>query len=110
MKSLESDELLKALHIFRRDMGGRYPNKMIGDRNFKLIGGQVAATLEGINEDIEEKHQSVVTGAPPVRKNQNGLPEIKWIHVMAMVSNWLTSNYLPRKFWYFAFKMAAPAT
>ena len=48
-KYLESDELLKALHLFRRDMGGRYLDKMIGDRNFKIIGGQFAAALEGIN-------------------------------------------------------------
>ena len=88
-------------------MGGRYPNKMIGDRNFKLIGVQVAAALEGINEYREEKDQSVVTGAPAGRQNQNGLPEIKWRHVMTMVYNWHTSNYLPRKFWYFALKMAA---
>ena len=63
LKSLSSDDLLKYLRLFCRDMGGRYPNKMIVDRKFKLIGGQVAATLEGINEDTEEKDQSVVTGA-----------------------------------------------
>ena len=27
------------------------PYKMIGDRDLKLIGGQVSAALEGINED-----------------------------------------------------------
>ena len=37
--SLASDELIKALHLFRNDVGGRYPDKMIGDRDFKLIGG-----------------------------------------------------------------------
>ena len=67
LKSLAYDELLKALRIFHRDIGGRYPDKMIGDRDFKLIGGQVAAALEDINEDREEKYQSVVTGAPEVR-------------------------------------------
>ena len=51
-------------------MSGRYPNKMIGDRDFKLIGGHVVAALEGINEDREEKDQRVVTGAPAGRKNQ----------------------------------------
>ena len=106
LKSLASDELLKSLCLFRRDMGGRYPNKMIGDRDFKLIGGQVVASLEGINEDREEKDQSVVTGAPAGRQNQNGLPKIKWRHVMTMVHNWLTSNYLPQKFWYFSLKMS----
>ena len=88
-------------------MCGRYPDKMIGDCDFKIIGGQVTAELEGINEDREDKNQRVVTGAPAGRQNQNGLPEIKWRHVMTMVCNWLTSNYLPRKFWYFALKMSA---
>ena len=87
-------------------MGGCYPNKMIRYRDFKIIGGQVTTALEGINEDREEKHQSVVTGDPAGRKNQNDLPEIKWRHVMIMVHNWLTSNYLPWKFWYFSPKMA----
>ena len=52
-KSLASDNILKAICLFRRYMGGRYPNKMIGDRDSKLIGGQIDAALEGINEDIE---------------------------------------------------------
>ena len=58
-------------------MGGRYPDKSIGDSDFKLIGGQVTADLETINGEIYEKDQSVVTGAPAGRQNQNGLPEIK---------------------------------
>ena len=45
LKSLEYDELLKNLRLFCRDMGGRYPDEMVGDRDFKLIGGQVAAAL-----------------------------------------------------------------
>ena len=67
LKSLASDELIKSLRLFHWDMGGRYPDKMIGDRNFKLIGDQVAAALEGINKDREEKYQRVVTGAPAGR-------------------------------------------
>ena len=106
LKSLASDELLKALHLFLRDMGGRYPDTIIEDRDLKLMGGQVAVALEGINEYREEKDQSVVTGAPTGRQNKNGLPGIKCRHVLTMVSNWLTSNYLPRKFWYFAINMA----
>ena len=46
-KSLAYDDLFKALCIFRRDIDGRYPDKMIGDHDFKLIAGQVAAALEG---------------------------------------------------------------
>ena len=88
-------------------MGGRFPNKMIVDRKFKLVGGQVAVALEGINEDIEEKDQSVVTSSSAFRNNQSNLPEIKWRHVITMVCNWITSNYLPWKFWYVSPKMAA---
>ena len=44
---------------------------MLVEREFQLIGGQVAAALESINEDREEKDQSVVTGALAVRKNQS---------------------------------------
>ena len=51
LKFLAPDELLKAVRLFRMDVGGRYPDKMIGDNYFKLIGDQVAADLEGINED-----------------------------------------------------------
>ena len=51
LKSLASNELLVSLRLFCRDMGGRYPDKIIGNRNFKLVGVQVAAVLEGINED-----------------------------------------------------------
>ena len=52
LKFLVSGEFLKSLRLFCRDMGDRYPSKMIGGRDIRLIGGQVAANLEGINEDI----------------------------------------------------------
>ena len=68
LKSLASDELLKSLRLFCRQMGGCYPDKMIGDRDFKLIGGQVAAALEVIHEDREDNDQSVATSAPSGRK------------------------------------------
>ena len=80
---------------------------MIVDRDFKLIGGQVAAALEGINENREEKDQIIVTGAPEGRQNQNGRTEIKQRHILNMICNCLISNYLPRKLWYFALKMGA---
>eukprot|EP00957_Ditylum_brightwellii_P140804 10725502-Ditylum_brightwellii.AAC.1 len=55
----------------------------------------------------EAMGQSTVSGAPTGRQSQNGLAEIKWKHTMNMVSNWLTSNYLPKRFWYFALRAAA---
>ena len=45
LKYLESDDILKALRLFPRYMGGRYRNNMIGDRDFKIIRGQVTADL-----------------------------------------------------------------
>ena len=50
LKSQASNELLKFLRLFLRDMGGRYPDEIIGDCDLKIIEGQVAASLEGINE------------------------------------------------------------
>ena len=68
LKYLASNELFKVLLLFRRYMDGRYPDKIIGDHDFKLIGGQVAADLEGINESRKEKDQSVVNGPPEGRQ------------------------------------------
>eukprot|EP00957_Ditylum_brightwellii_P018926 1423285-Ditylum_brightwellii.AAC.1 len=55
----------------------------------------------------EAMGQCEVSGAPTGRQNQNGLAEIKWKHIMNMVRNWLTSNYLPKQFWYFGMRAAA---
>mmetsp|Transcript_21148 Transcript_21148/g.26890 ORF Transcript_21148/g.26890 Transcript_21148/m.26890 type:complete len:438 (+) Transcript_21148:1038-2351(+) len=110
LKTLQEDELLKAIQLFRRDCGGRLPSRMIADRDFKLIRGKMAEFLEGINWDADMARamgQCSVSGAPTGRQNQNGLAEIKWKHVMNMVRNWLTSNYLPKTFWYFALRAAA---
>eukprot|EP00957_Ditylum_brightwellii_P160369 12208404-Ditylum_brightwellii.AAC.1 len=83
---------------------------MIADRDFKLIAGAAAIYLEGINLDQfddQDIGQAYVSGAPTGHQNQNSLPEIKWRHVMNMVRNWHTSNYLPKKFWYFSLRAAA---
>ena len=92
LNCLASYDLLKALRLLCRDMGGRYLDKMMGDRDFKVIGGQVATDLQGINEDIEEKDQSVVTHATAGRQNQNSPTESKRRHVITIVHNWLTRN------------------
>eukprot|EP00957_Ditylum_brightwellii_P017184 1295366-Ditylum_brightwellii.AAC.1 len=90
-------------------MGGKLPCRMIANQDFKLIGGNIAKFLSGVLWDDDEGHtnQAYVSGAPTGRQNQNGLSEINWCHVMNMVRNWLTSNYLPKKFWYFGLKAAA---
>eukprot|EP00957_Ditylum_brightwellii_P197012 15009238-Ditylum_brightwellii.AAC.1 len=108
LKSLKEEELICAIHLFCRDCGGKLPARMIADQDFKLIGGKMAEFLEETawKEEIQ-REQCSVSGAPTGRQNQNDLAEIKWKHVMNMVRNWLTSNYLPKKFWYFALRAAA---
>eukprot|EP00957_Ditylum_brightwellii_P113483 8652899-Ditylum_brightwellii.AAC.1 len=101
LKSLQDTELVHALRLFTLDIGGRLLQQMIADRDFKLIGGAAAEYPEGIDLDqISEDNigQAYVSGVPARQQNQNGLLEIKWCHVMNMVCNWLTSNYLPKKF------------
>eukprot|EP00957_Ditylum_brightwellii_P166524 12675848-Ditylum_brightwellii.AAC.1 len=71
------------------------------------MGGAVSEFLEGVDLNNNSETQAQVTGAPTGRQNQNGLAEIKWKHVMNMVRNWLTSNYLPKQYWYFGLKAAA---
>eukprot|EP00957_Ditylum_brightwellii_P204167 15337988-Ditylum_brightwellii.AAC.1 len=90
-------------------MGGKLPRHMIANRDFKLIGGNIAKFLSSVLRDDNEgdTNQAFVSGAPTGRQNQNGLSEINWHHVMNMVRNWLTSNYLPKKCWYFGLKAAA---
>eukprot|EP00957_Ditylum_brightwellii_P174583 13293298-Ditylum_brightwellii.AAC.1 len=54
--------------------------------------------------------QCSISGAPTGQQNRNGLAKIKWKNIMNMVRNWLTSNYLPKKCWYFALRAAAQAS
>eukprot|EP00957_Ditylum_brightwellii_P147840 11258103-Ditylum_brightwellii.AAC.1 len=85
---LEEPELLIAFKKFTRDIGGQVPQRMITDRNFKIIGGKVAEFLQGIQldpaPDEENTGQAFVLGAPAGRQNQNGPAEIKWRYVMVM--------------------------
>ena len=74
--------------------------------NSNSLEVKFTAALEVINKDKEDKDQSFVTGATADRQNQNDMSEIKWRHIITMVCNWITSNYLPWKFWYFSPKMA----
>eukprot|EP00957_Ditylum_brightwellii_P016299 1225853-Ditylum_brightwellii.AAC.1 len=53
LKTLQEDELLKAIRLFQQDCGGQLPSRMIADRDFKLIGGKMADFLEGINWDAD---------------------------------------------------------
>eukprot|EP00957_Ditylum_brightwellii_P107869 8228586-Ditylum_brightwellii.AAC.1 len=47
LKSMQDTEILQALQLFTRDIGGELPPRMIVDHDFKLIRGAVATYLEG---------------------------------------------------------------
>eukprot|EP00957_Ditylum_brightwellii_P115091 8777630-Ditylum_brightwellii.AAC.1 len=63
--------------------------------HFDIVYGTGTAIGGYSDKDIG---QAYISGAQESQQNQNGLPEIKWCHGMNMVRNWLTSNYLPKKF------------
>jgi hypothetical protein len=91
------DSLLKAMKQFVMDAGVK-PKLIRTDFDQKLIGGQVKDFL--LNQSIK------IEASPPYRQHQNGLIERHWKTVVAMARNWLTSNLLPSKYWYFAVKRA----
>ena len=96
LKNLTSS-LLKAMKQFVIDAG--VPPKLIRtDFDHKIIGGKVKDFL--LDKGIKTE------ASPPYRQHQNGLIERHWKTVVAMARNWLTSNLLPSKYWYFAVKRA----
>ena len=105
LKTLKPQSLLIAMKQFINDLGCK-PQYMRADRDFKLIGGEVASFLETPTVQNGQTHTTQVAGAPEGRQNQNGLIESHWKKVMTLARAWLTSNLLPTKFWYFAVKQA----
>eukprot|EP00957_Ditylum_brightwellii_P068902 5230122-Ditylum_brightwellii.AAC.1 len=53
LKSLQENELQKAIRLFRRDCGSWLPTRIIANRDFNLIGGKMAEFMEGVNWDAE---------------------------------------------------------
>ena len=85
---------------------GCKPTIMRADRDFKLIGGEVASYLETPtlhNNTISTTH---VSGVPAGRQNKNGLIESHWKKNMTLARSWMASHLLPTKFWYFSVKQA----
>ena len=80
-----------------RDTGVK-PTKIRTDFDKKLMAGSVEKML------IEEKIK--LESAPPYRQHQNGLVKRNWQSLVNMSRNWLTSNLLPSKYWYFALRRA----
>ena len=75
LRDITGTSLKHAITTFTKDIGGK-PRHMLADRNFRLIGGKVAAFLE--TEDPEDANtvQTHVAGGPAGCQNQNGLSEI----------------------------------
>ena len=64
------------MSTFTKDIG-RKPRCMLSDRDFWLIGGEVAAFLELDDPSDSNFIQTHISGAPTGRHNQNGLAEIR---------------------------------
>ena len=100
LQDLESPSIQRALKKFIRKLG-HYPDKIIADRNFRIIGEHV--------DDLLEPHTQV-SGAPSGRQSQNGLCEINWRYICNIARNYLAENLLPSQYWYFAVRYAVQAS
>jgi len=109
LRDITGASLQHAVSTFTKDIGGK-PRRMLADRDFRLIGGEVATFLEASDPDDPNSIQSHAAGAPAGRQNQNGLSEIRWKNILNMVRNWMTSNLLPFEFWYFGLRYAVQVT
>ena len=77
---------------------GVKPKTIYTDFDPKLMNGTVAAYLED--------NQIIVQAAPPEQQHKNGLVERNWQTLVSMTRNWLRSQLLPSKFWWFGIKRA----
>ena len=75
LRDLTGTSLKHAVSTFTKDIGGK-PRRMLAYRDFRLIGGEVAAFLEACDSNDVDGVQTHVAGAPAGRQNQNGLSEI----------------------------------
>ena len=71
LKNLKKSTLQQAMKKFIREVGF-YPDEIIADRDFKLIGDHINDILEPFTQ---------VSGAPSGRQSQNGLSESNWRYV-----------------------------
>jgi hypothetical protein len=68
LKSLKKSHISSAMKKFVREVGF-YPDEIIVDRDFKLIGSHIDDIMEPFTQ---------VSGAPGGRQSQNGLSESNW--------------------------------
>ena len=94
LRDLEGSSLKHAMFTITKDIGGK-PCRMLADRDFRLIDGEVAAFLELDDLSNPDGIQTHVAGVPTGRQNQNVLAEIRWKNIINMVRNWMTLNLLP---------------
>ena len=92
LKSLKKSHIASAMKKFVREVGF-YPDEIIADRDFKLIGSHI--------DDIMEPYTQV-SGAPGGRQSQNGLSESNWRYICNIARNYLVEHLLPSEFWFFA--------
>ena len=92
LQNLQKETLQRAIKTFIRKVGF-YPDEIIADRDFKIIGQHI--------DDILEPHTQV-SGAPGGRQNQNGLSESNWRYIYNIARNYLVEHLLPSEFWFFA--------
>ena len=96
LKDLSKPTITFQLKRFIR-LIGKYPEAMLADRDFRLIGKAV--------DEVFEPH-TLVSGAPGGRQSQNGLSEINWRYICNIARNYLAEHYLPSQFWFFAIRYA----
>ena len=96
LKDLKRETIARAIKKFVRKVGF-YPDELIADRDFKIIGEHVDDILEPFTQ---------VSGAPSGRQSQNGLSEANWRYICNIARNYLVEHLLPPEFWYFAIKYA----
>ena len=96
LKDLEKPTLQRAIKKFIRKVGF-YPDELIADRDFKIIGSHIDDILEPFTQ---------VSGAPGGRQSQNGLSESNWRYICNIARNYLVEHLLPPEFWFFAISYA----
>ena len=96
LKDLKQESITRAIKKFVRKVGF-YPEELIADRDFKLVGEHVDDILEPFTQ---------VSGAPSGRQSQNGLSESNWRYICNIARNYLVEHLLPPEFWFFAIHYA----
>ena len=94
LKDLKQDSITRAIKQFIRKVGF-YPDELIADRDFKIIGEHVDDILEPFTQ---------ISGAPSGRQSQNGLSESNWKYICNIARNYLVEHLLPPEFWFFAIR------